>query len=159
MKSTPAKLEFENRIQRIQKAIAGVPKNLPADLLSEETITKVAAFLTAQVEEMRRELLTIQRTGVKRGVFSLDAPAEDKIPGYDEPKSPVPPPPRPAPPPQPPADEPKHKVTDVMGKVAPPDVAKEVLKTAEDAPERVRVFGSKPAAPVLSEGDIEFFEE
>ena len=52
-------------------------------------------------------------------------------------------------------DIPRAKVSSVVGKIAPPDVAREVMKNAEAAPERVRVFGAKKPVPEVSEVDFQ----
>lgn len=167
-KSNP-RIELEQRVQRVQRAIADLEEAVPQDLLTEETICKITGFLGMQVSDLLDGLRARRVTGARRGVFSLDAPfyaPKAKMPVYDEPTAPEPPPkptPRPAPP-EPEPDEPKlpkklFKAEEIVGREAPKEVAKEILKTAEDAPEKVRVFGSgKPPPPPVSD-DVDFAED
>lgn len=161
--------QFEKRVQRAQKSISSIAKGLGCDDVTTDMIVKVRAFLTAQVADLTRDLEILERSGVKRGVFSLNAPA-DPSPGPIEQVQFTMPSVLPSLLPTGPVGSlsspvavtklPLVKADQVVGKMAPPDVAKEVLKTAEDAPDRVRVFGGKNAPiPSAGEGDVDFQEE
>lgn len=163
--------QFEKRVQRAQKAIAAIAKNLDPEAVTPELIAKVTGFLSGQVQDLSRDLAILERSGVKRGVFSLNAPPADPtpiepiritLPGFTLPAIEHPPI---APGgtgatftpslPEAVSKDVTVKASDLVGKTAPPSVAKEVLKTAEDAPDRVRVFGDKNAPPAAND-DVEF---
>lgn len=160
--------QFEKKVQRAQKAIAAIGKGLPPEAVTSDLITKVRSFLSMQVADLARDLEVLERSGVKRGVFSLDAPADPSsavnlpqftmpsvIPGLLPNAGPV----GTLTGPVAVTKLPLIKPDQVVGKLAPPELAREVLKTAEDAPERVRVFGDKNAVPSAGEGDVDFQEE
>lgn len=161
--------QFEKKVQRAQKAIAAIGKGLPPEAVTSDLIAKVRSFLSTQVADLARDLEILERSGVKRGVFSLDAPADPSpapgnqpqftmpsvIPGLLPNAGPV----GTLTGPVAVTKLPLLKPDQVVGKLAPPELAREVLKTAEDAPDRVRVFGDRNAVPSAGEGDVDFQEE
>lgn len=161
------KAEFEKRVQRAQKAIAAIAKNVEPQMVNPDMIKKVARFLTIQVDDLQRDLFALSQSGVKRGVFSLDAPVEEGLTAEKalglfsrSTASPTVPERNDLQPvtSKDPTEIPKAKASDIVGKIAPPEVVREVMKNAEEAPERVRVFGAKKIVPP-AESEVDFQEE
>lgn len=131
----------EKRVGKTKNAIRGLAKKFPKEVLTEESIAKITAFLRLQVTCLESDLKSALRSGsVTIDGFSLDAPE------VAQPFT------------KPPAPNYRAQTGAPSGAVS--GVPRALAATAEEAPDLVRVLepgARKAATPDVTE--IDFVEE